>query len=91
MVPAPAAAEEAASKQLTGSDGNTNPVPDSRIKAKKDKTNLEKPKAPAAQEKAAKKGLNKLGKNNPNSSGTVQTASVPETDTDPSDVYLSIK
>ncbi len=91
MVPAPAAAEEAASKQLTGSDGNTNPVLDSRIKTKKDKTNLEKSKAPAAQDKAAKKGLNKLGKNNPNSSGTVPTASVPETDTDPSDVYLSIK
>ncbi len=92
MVPAPAAAEEPASKQLIGGAGYTVPVPDSRIKSKHgDKPNLVKLKAPAAQEKAAKKGKNKLGKNNPSSSGTVPTASVPEADTDPSDVYLAIK
>jgi hypothetical protein len=92
MVPAPTAAEEPASKQLIEGAGNTDPDPDSSTKSKHgDKPNLEKLKAPAAQVKAAKKGMNKLGKNNPSSSGTVPTASVPEADTDPSDVYLSIK
>ncbi len=92
MVPAPTAAEEPTRKQPLEGTGNTDLDPDSRAKSKHgNKPNFEKLKAPAAQENAAKKGKNKLGKNNPSSSGTVPTASVPETDTDPSDVYLSIK
>jgi hypothetical protein len=94
MVPAPSEAEEPMRKQALGDDGNPDPDPDTRAKLKHgNKPNFEKlkSKAPAAQEKARNKGKNKLGKNNPSSSGTVPTASVPEADTDPSDVYLSIK
>jgi hypothetical protein len=94
MVPAPSVAEEPMSKRNSEEGGTTDPVTDSRSEPfhrnnpKSEKPNL---KAPAAQDKAYSKGMKKLGKNNPGSSGTVPTASVPEADMDPSDVYLSIK
>jgi hypothetical protein len=82
-------AEEPHKKPDSAHNSNSDPENVEKADTVK-KVNAEKtdPRLSALQEKADKFEKSKLGKYNPSHSGTVLTASAPEKDSVPSDVYI---